>query len=238
MGRGSSHDSLGSEAVRGIGRPGAEFPAPELDPEHPISDLWGLVGNLGPSSEERRCLNDYLLLPPLNIDGRPQPESTPRHSQMRGYLGPGGEAVLVYPLSRRARLSSQEGEQLGTVGDYLVQADDGSARIVRRSEFKSNFKRIEAAGRSDLYGFSVRVSEVRQALVEGRLDDAFADLRQNSELIEHNLEFKALSESLLEESWRRATISPADLRRAEAVTDWLGQSSRFAGTDLSAVAPA
>lgn len=235
MGRGASTSE--TVAVERTGRPErvsvSVFPTSQLDPEHPIADLWGLVGDLGLVAEEQRCLRDYLLVEPLEIHAEADP-TVLLHSQMKPYVGPGGERVMAHPLSRRARLSiGRDVVCLATVGDFVLQGEDGMVRIERRADFKRDFERVE------MTPFPQAVvplaGEIRQALLDGRLNDAFADLRDSGGLERRSLELRSLGETLLLESWKRAAAGGHERELAEEVSDWLGAP---AGVDASALSRA
>lgn len=227
MGRGQSKDaSAPHRALIPVRRAapaeaGGEFPAPELDPRHPISDLWQVRGRLGSAAAEQRVLAECLAAPILRIDGSAG-DVAPRHSGMISYRDR-GRAVLALAIDRRFEVWREGDVERGSVGDFLVQDDDGSARVSRRREFLSRYRPLPLAGPGPSL-LQVPLSEARQALVDGDLERAFSTLRGLGAAValERNIELRELSEVLLEASWQRAQEGISARVLAERVTDWVG----------------
>lgn len=219
MGRGQQTEtSLQVSVARSAD--GASFGAPALDRLHPISDLWEVSGKLGSPREEARCLAHYLSLQPVGIDGRPGNASIPRHSQMRPYRRE-RVAVLAVAMNRRFIVEADGRSELGTVGDYLVQERDGSARAVCREEFRRRYQPLEGASVPD--ALQVPLADARQSLLEGDLDEAFATLRSLGVAAKRNLQARDLSQSLLEASREKAQSS-----LARQVSEWFDERTAAA----------
>jgi hypothetical protein len=218
MGRGF----IGAGALQGTlrTREGERFPLPQLDRAHPASDLWNVVGHLAAPGEERRYLRERLALDPLRVDGRPQQGL--RHFEMRPYRDTANKLVWAAPMSRQFVVFGEDEELYGTVGDYLLQDEQGQAGICRRRDFPRHFARSgsdEAA--APLAAEQVRVAAAREALLVGDLERAFEEIESRREALEANVQLREISESLQEAAWERAPEGPADLALAERISDWI-----------------
>lgn len=221
-GQGSEHpDEAGITRVRRN-----EFPLPQLSITNPLADLY----SLGPEQievDEQAIFADYLAAEPIRVDGRSGDKDIARHTHMEPYIDASGP-VLAVAMNRRFIVECDACSERGTVGDYLVQMPDGSARAIRRREFLTGYRpRTESVAPSSL---QVPLADARQALIDGDLEAAFATLRSVGPALERNVCVRELSESLLEASWQNASATAGGRSLAERVTDWLGRSAAFATT--------
>ena len=185
----------------------------------PISGAWS--GHSEPSSRGGTSVvcatTSWPGLSGSTLTRSARPSSST--AQMKPYVGPGGERVMAHPLSRRAHI----GDRRGTVGDYLVQDDEGAVDIVRRDDFRAGFTHAATA-------VVPLVGEVRQALrgaARGRL------LRPAGGWRTPGLELRSLGETLLAEPRRRAGPGGHAVELAEKVNAWLGTGTTVSGFPAS-----